>query len=455
VIGRTLAGRASFKDLQDCLRLHLPAPFSTVTLLTRGYFKVLFENEEGAKATRKLGAVEWSGWALSFSRYSALFRSNEHGAETLLTHSIKIQFPDLHVQLRTEKALTIMANSIGEVLDIESPDSYIKRLAGPMVTIEVKDISKLAGIIRIPSMAEGAGPGGTTTQRILYSGLPNQCRKCRRFGHLAKNYPLNKPPTQPSGTPAKAPSEWGGRTTQGRNFSARRGITERTKGPVPQRRDRGAHSNKEHPNKGKGTDRKLLSSENPQYSTGKAFDPDGEEEKGKRPALPPTTTHTSDLDMKMSDLDCTVSPSHRLTSEHQDSFTFSTQDFAPRTRLSFSNPGIVNTSGNGNVTNLNPFEGEEIRTDLLHGQREDLGEGWTFQGKRRLPVKLLSPRQDPEEALTHSPHLTSTSGGKRGLTHSELHRSYFESLGISAPLNQEFCKARIWPVLSREKDGKN
>jgi hypothetical protein len=73
VIGRTLAGRASFKDLQDCLRLHLPTPFSTFALLTRGYFEILFEKKEGARATRKFGAVEWSGWALSFSRYSALF----------------------------------------------------------------------------------------------------------------------------------------------------------------------------------------------------------------------------------------------------------------------------------------------------------------------------------------------------------------------------------------------
>ncbi len=126
-------------------------------------------------------------------------------------HSIKVQFPDLHVQLHTEKALTIMASSIGDVLDIESPDSYIKRPAGPMVTVEVKDISKLAGIIRIPSMAEGAGPRDTTTQRILYSGLSNQCRKCRKFEHLAKNCPLTRSPTQEGNIPAKAPPEWRGR----------------------------------------------------------------------------------------------------------------------------------------------------------------------------------------------------------------------------------------------------
>jgi hypothetical protein len=90
VIERTLVGRASFKNLEDCLRLHLPAPFSMITLLTRGYFKILFEEEEGARATRKLAAVEWSGWALSFSRYLALFRPNEHRAEMLLAHAIKV-----------------------------------------------------------------------------------------------------------------------------------------------------------------------------------------------------------------------------------------------------------------------------------------------------------------------------------------------------------------------------
>ncbi len=90
VIGRTLGGRASYKDLLDCLKLHLPAPFSTITFLMSGYFEIFFEDEDGARATRKLAAVEWSGWALSFSKYSANFRPNEQGAESLLTHSIKV-----------------------------------------------------------------------------------------------------------------------------------------------------------------------------------------------------------------------------------------------------------------------------------------------------------------------------------------------------------------------------
>jgi hypothetical protein len=60
-----------------------------------------------------------------------------------------------------------MANKIGEVLEIEPEDSYIKRPIDPMITMETRDISKLA---------ERATVKDTTLQRILYSGLPNQCR---------------------------------------------------------------------------------------------------------------------------------------------------------------------------------------------------------------------------------------------------------------------------------------
>jgi hypothetical protein len=128
---------------------------------------------------------------------------------------IKVQFPDLHEQFKNTRALTIMASKIGEVLEIEAVDSYIKRPAGPMITIELRDISKLPGYIRIPSMAEGAEPSDIVAQRILYSSLLNQCRKCRRFGHHARACTINRskpwegapvyPPTNIRGPKGKEP----------------------------------------------------------------------------------------------------------------------------------------------------------------------------------------------------------------------------------------------------------
>jgi hypothetical protein len=192
VIGRTLGGREMLKSLLDCLKLHLSIPLVSITLLTRGYFEILFEEEEGSKATRRLTAVEWSSLSLSFSCYAPNFDASSHGIEAQLTHTIKVQFSDLHEEFKNTRALTLMANKFGEVLEIEAANSYIKRPAGPMVTIELRDISKLPGYIRISSMAEGTEDTVTIAQNILYSGLPNQCRRCRRFEHHTRAYIANR-----------------------------------------------------------------------------------------------------------------------------------------------------------------------------------------------------------------------------------------------------------------------
>jgi hypothetical protein len=119
VIGRILGGRATFKALHKCLKLHLLVSFISATFLTRSYFLILFENEEGAISTRKLTTVEWSGLCLSFSRYTLNFNASAQRAEALLTHTIKIQLANLHEQFRNARALTIMASKFDDVLDIE------------------------------------------------------------------------------------------------------------------------------------------------------------------------------------------------------------------------------------------------------------------------------------------------------------------------------------------------
>jgi hypothetical protein len=172
VIRRTIRGRPTIKVLNNCLKLHLLTSFVSATLLTHDFFEVLFSNEERAKATWKITSVEWSGMNFFFSRYISNFDSNAQGAEAMLTHTMKVQFPDLHEQFRKDN-LTIMASKIGEVLEIKPMESYVKRPEGPMITVEIQDINRLVGHIRIPSMVKNATPKDTILQKIMYSSMPN------------------------------------------------------------------------------------------------------------------------------------------------------------------------------------------------------------------------------------------------------------------------------------------
>ncbi len=203
------------KAFQDCLKLHLPASYTLITLLTRGFFEVLFTDEKGVKFAKKIIAVEWSGLNLSFFRYIPNFDASVQGVETLLLHIIKLQFPNLHGQFRNTKSFNIMARKIREVLEIELEDSYIKRPTGPMITMETHDINKLAEYIHIPSVAERATAKDTTLQIILYSCLPNQCWKCRRFGHFTRSCTMTRIPIWNGSAPASIPPTWSERVAPG------------------------------------------------------------------------------------------------------------------------------------------------------------------------------------------------------------------------------------------------
>jgi len=161
VIEQTMGGRSTIQVFNDCLKFHLLTSFILATLLTCGFFKILFLDEEGAITTQKISTVKWCSMNFFFSKYISNFDANAQGVEALLTHTIKVQFLDLQEQFINEKALTIIANKINDVLEIEPTNLYVNKPAGPMITMETCDIIKLTGHICIPSMAKGATPKDT------------------------------------------------------------------------------------------------------------------------------------------------------------------------------------------------------------------------------------------------------------------------------------------------------
>ncbi len=446
VIGRTLGGRASFKMLQESLKLHLPASFISATLFTKGFFLILFEDEEGATATKKLATVEWSGLSLSFSRYNPNFDANAQGAEALLTHAIKVQFPDLHEQFRNKRALTIMASKLGEVLDIEAADSYIKRPAGPMVTIEVKDIVKLASYIRIPSMAEGAAVTDTIRQKILYFGLPNQCRKCRRFGHQARacnivrNFAYEGVAHRasiPRETDNKYPS------------------TRPTSEMATRARAQNSTAVPRHEAQAPGTYQGGAASKLPRNQTSAPGKDPSKTRSGSLSSDPEQRSTSAGAPENRSAADLTPSPSRAEEGARADGKKPSEGATTPRNNIFFELPGPDSPKVQKPETSANPFaspaDGNQGGDTRYRGQEETL-EGWSFQGRRKHALKLASPRPDSRQVPARTPQQEPISGGKRQQFHSEVHTSYFSSLGIDSPSNGEPFRVRIWPVLTRDKN---
>lgn len=73
---------------------------------------------------------------------------------------------------------------------IEKEETACMRPSGPIIRVRVMDLTKLPGIIRIPSII--GGEVSFKEQLVSYSGLSNQCNRCRKFGHLFADCPLNK-----------------------------------------------------------------------------------------------------------------------------------------------------------------------------------------------------------------------------------------------------------------------
>jgi hypothetical protein len=74
VIGRTLGGRTTFKTLLDCLKLHLPDPLVSIALLTRGYFEILFEDEDLQNVARLPQITSPGSPRLDRSPHKRIFR---------------------------------------------------------------------------------------------------------------------------------------------------------------------------------------------------------------------------------------------------------------------------------------------------------------------------------------------------------------------------------------------
>ena len=117
---------------------------------------------------------------------------------------------DLWHILREESFLRTIGEHIGQVIAIDNSEAYRAKLFGPRIRLLVKDLNSLPQTIVLPRLDSD----GVVEYQLEYSGLPNQCGRCRSRDHQVRHCPKKeaklqrKEPrtTQPVTEPDPAPT---------------------------------------------------------------------------------------------------------------------------------------------------------------------------------------------------------------------------------------------------------
>jgi hypothetical protein len=113
------------------------------------------------------------------------------------------------------------------------------------------------------------------------------------------------------------------------------------------------------------------------------------------------------------------------------------EDRPKETRQANSNPSANPGEGRGEV-------GGNSRSS------KDTSKRWIFKEKKGNA--RASPRPADPQVPPHTPQREATPWGKRDPLHSDMHQSFFASLGITIlPGRKPLC-ARLWPIITRYKN---
>ncbi|CAM6027380.1 unnamed protein product [Sphagnum balticum] len=282
-----------------------------------------------------------------------------------------------------------------------------------MVTIEVRDIAKLAGYIRIPSMAEGAATTDMIRQSILYSGLPNQCRKCRRFGHQTRTCNITRSKSQARGIQQNSYPN----TTHGGQSSTCQASAnvsrERMQGPTTT-----TVPDPQIANRYQG----CMEAKIPWKQT-------------LAPPLPtdPIRIHLGSQTSNVSHRSATTgaqvdlsmanppsSPSRAKGEPRAEAKNPPEEATTPKNKLNFGLHGLNGPQAQKTRANANPFASSDEGSrggDQSARLHEDTLEGWSFQGRRKHAPKLVPPKPAIQHTLPRTPQQKTTPGGKRVQLH--------------------------------------
>ena len=204
LLGRIQGKHPGLNALTAWARDTLHPTLALLSLKANNLFEVTFTSAEGRIHALTQTELTCETATIAFSSWRPHYDSKTPQEADRLDFPIWVQIVDLCQVLRDETFLKTIGEQIGQVIAIDNSEAYRAKLFGPRIRILVKDLNTLPHTVVLPRL-DGEG---VVEYTLEYSGLPNQCGRCRSREHQVRNCPRKENKSRkrdcPTPTPATA-----------------------------------------------------------------------------------------------------------------------------------------------------------------------------------------------------------------------------------------------------------
>ena len=185
LLGRIQGKHPGLKALTAWARDTLHPSFTFLSLKAHNVFEVTFANPEGRIHALTQTELTCEMSTISLSSWKPHFDAKTTRVEDQLDFPVWVQIVDLCQILREETFLRTVGEQIGQVIAIDNSDAYMAKLFGPRIRLLIRDLNTIPHTVILPRL-DGEG---VVEYALEYSGMPNQCGRCRSREHQVRHCP--------------------------------------------------------------------------------------------------------------------------------------------------------------------------------------------------------------------------------------------------------------------------
>lgn len=185
LLGRVQGKHPGLKALTAWAREKLHPTLVLLSLKTNNTFEITFGSPEGRLHALHQADLVCEGAAIFLSSWRPHFDPKKQKEIARLDHPVWVQIIDLCQMLRTDSYLRNIGNHLGRVISIDNSAAYKAKLSGPRIRLLVQDLNNLPEVVVLPRLDED----DTVEYALEFSGLPNQCGRCRSRDHQVRFCP--------------------------------------------------------------------------------------------------------------------------------------------------------------------------------------------------------------------------------------------------------------------------